>query len=137
MIICQSYIVYLKIFRKTPFFKSVLHIIYSRSDVNKLLTYIESLKPEMYELAIRMFFNLFLRIGELKALKWEDINWEDRTIYVHRQLLIEPGYTKNMGHAPRKHVSTTMRYLRNVNQTDDCSSLFKALGRAGAKGAEA
>ena len=37
----------------------------------------------------------------------------------------------------QKHVSTTMRYLRNVNQTDDCSSLFKALGRAGAKGAEA
>lgn len=107
--------------------------VYSKSDVNKLLTYIEGLKPTLYELAIRMFFNLFIRIGELKALMWKDVDWEKREIYVHNQLLIEPEYNEDMTHAPRKQVVSdlmkgyTSSGYRHEYLTDEALEILKAV----------
>ena len=37
-----------------------------------------------------LLFKLGLRIGEVVALKWSDIDWEDREIHIHRmESLIE------------------------------------------------
>ena len=114
--------------------------VYSKDDVNKLLTYIENSKPEMYGLAIRMFFNLFLRIGELKALAWEDVDWEKREIYVHRQLLIEPEYAKDMSHAPRKQVVSdlmkgyTPSGYRHEYLTDEAIEILKTARKLNPEG---
>lgn len=74
------------------YYKSVedqINNVFNKDDVDRLLTYLETKGDEPYYLAIRLFFNLFIRIGEFKALSWSDINWDDRTIYVHKQLLTE------------------------------------------------
>lgn len=60
--------------------------IFSIEEAITLLTYLENI-IEPYALAIRLDFNLLIRIGELKALEWNDIM--DNSIYIHRQCLIE------------------------------------------------
>ena len=47
--------------------------VFTREEAYKLLTYLEPL-DDPYALAIRLDFNLFIRIGELAGLKWENIN---------------------------------------------------------------
>lgn len=63
--------------------------VFSEDDVIKLLTYLSGISDEPYALAIQLDFCLLIRIGELKALKWEDIDWEKKTVYIHEQALIE------------------------------------------------
>ena len=107
--------------------------VFSKADVKKLITYIKKLEPAMYELAIWMFFNLFIRIGELMALTWKDVDWEKREIYVHTQLLIEPGYNEDMTHAPRKQVVSDMMKgnmpsgYRHESLNDDAIKILKAV----------
>ncbi len=63
--------------------------VYTKDEVEKLLDYLETLDNDPYVLGVRLFFNLLIRIGEFKALYWNDIDIENRTIYVHKQLLTE------------------------------------------------
>ena len=65
------------------------------------MTYLETKEDEPYCLAIRLFFNLFIRIGELKALSWSDIDWDERTIYVNKQLLTERQLNDDMTFSSR------------------------------------
>ena len=37
-------------------------------------------------LAVALMFCLCVRAGEVRALKWQDINWTDRTIYIHAHI---------------------------------------------------
>lgn len=62
--------------------------VFSIEDAVKLLTYLENIM-EPYALAIRLDFNLLIRIGELKALRWDDVDFNEKTIYIHQQCLIE------------------------------------------------
>ena len=85
-------------------YKSVedqINNVFNKDDVDRLLTYLETKGDEPYYLAIRLFFNLFIRIGEFKALSWSDINWDDRTIYVHKQLLTERDLNDDMTFSSR------------------------------------
>lgn len=36
-------------------------------------------KPDIRNLAIHLYFQTGVRVGELAALKWEDIDWENGT----------------------------------------------------------
>lgn len=48
-------------------------LVYTKEEVDKLLSYLEGLREQnRYTLAIRLMFSICCRIGELRALKWED-----------------------------------------------------------------
>ncbi|MCH5268512.1 MAG: site-specific integrase [Lachnospiraceae bacterium] len=63
--------------------------VFSVEDVITLLNYLKNIKGEPYALAIQLDFNLLIRVGELKALQWSDVDWNNNTIYIHTQALIE------------------------------------------------
>lgn len=62
--------------------------VFSQEEAVKLLTYLQDI-DEPYALAISLSFYLFIRVGETKALRWSDIDYEKRTIYLHGQVLTE------------------------------------------------
>lgn len=62
--------------------------VFSQDDTFKLLNYLKYV-TEPYSLAIQLSFYLFIRIGETKAIKWEDIDYEKRVVYLHRQATCE------------------------------------------------
>ncbi|MCR5431055.1 MAG: site-specific integrase [Lachnospiraceae bacterium] len=74
--------------------------VYRESDVRKLLLHLRKVK-DIYAYAIRLMFNLFCRIGELKALKWSDFDFEGRTVFIHAQVLESQEWTQE-GLLPRK-----------------------------------
>ena len=62
--------------------------VFSRDDTLKLLNYLKDI-IEPYSLAIQLSFYLFIRVGETKAIKWEDIDYDKRTVYLHQQATCE------------------------------------------------
>ena len=62
--------------------------VFSKEDTIKLLSYLKTVR-EPYSLAIQLSFYLFIRVGETKGLRWEDVNFSEETIYLHRQVTIE------------------------------------------------
>jgi len=60
--------------------------VYSIEDRDILLSYLHNVK-EPFALAIQLDFQLTCRIGELKALRWENINFDNRTITIKEQAL--------------------------------------------------
>lgn len=62
--------------------------VFSQAEAVALLNHLKSI-DEPYALAISLSFYLFIRIGETKALRWSDIDYEHRTIYLHGQILTE------------------------------------------------
>lgn len=63
--------------------------VFTRAEAKKLLAHLKNIN-EPYSLAIQLAFCLFIRIGELKALKWENVNLEKRSIYLNSQITQEP-----------------------------------------------
>ena len=63
--------------------------VYSKHDAKILLKYLQGINDDPYALAIQLAFNLFIRIGELKAIRWKDIDYENRTVYIHNQALLD------------------------------------------------
>lgn len=58
---------------------------YSQEERNILLQHLNNIsKPDIYDYAIIIMFYFTIRIGELKALKWSDIN--NGSIYVYKQI---------------------------------------------------
>ena len=63
-------------------------------EVNTLLSYIESLPQDIYTYAVRFHFCFNLRIGELRALTWDDVNMKDETLCIHHQIIKASDGTK-------------------------------------------
>lgn len=63
--------------------------VFKKDEVEKLLPYLRNIN-EPYSLAIQLAFCLFIRIGELKALTWENIDLDNRSIYLNSQITQEP-----------------------------------------------
>ena len=57
--------------------------VYKKEDRETLLNYLEDYGNDIYALATQLAFRLIIRIGELKALRWEDI--KEDYIYIHQQ----------------------------------------------------
>ena len=79
--------------------------VFSVEDAVTLLTYLENI-IEPYALAIRLDFNLLIRIGELKALQWNDVDFINNTIYIHQQALTERQMDDNLNFHKRSTVIT-------------------------------
>ncbi len=64
---------------------------YTDEERLKVLSCIDSLSEDehnCYTLGIGLMFCLDIRIGELKALRWSDVDWNNRTIRVFREVII-------------------------------------------------
>lgn len=60
--------------------------VYSLEDRQKLLNYLHDME-EVYALSIQLDFQLTCRVGELKALRWEDVDFNNRRISINKQAL--------------------------------------------------
>lgn len=56
--------------------------VFSHDDTSKLLNYLKCIN-EPYSLAIQLSFYLFIRVGETKAIRWEDVDYNKRIVYLH------------------------------------------------------
>lgn len=56
--------------------------VFSHDDTSKLLNYLKYIN-EPYSLAIQLSFYLFIRVGETKAIRWEDVDYNKRIVYLH------------------------------------------------------
>ena len=93
--------------------------VYTDAEREKLLTVMES-DDHVASRALALMFCLCIRSGEVRALKWSDVDWNNSTIYIHSQisrsrdengrlLFIDEGTTKN-------HDATGKRYQRLSNR---------------------
>jgi len=88
--------------------------VYSLENRDKLLNYLHDLK-EPYALAIQLDFQLTCRIGELKALRWENIDFENHTITINAQALRQCHLNDNLTFS--KHcVEVVPRIKGNTNR---------------------
>ena len=44
-------------------------------------------EDDVFARAIFLMFSLCVRIGELKSLKWSDIDWDNKTVFIHSQIV--------------------------------------------------
>ena len=62
--------------------------VYTREERDTLLAYLDAQEPSLYTLAISLMFCLDVRIGELKALTWDDYDEQAGTIRIERQYVM-------------------------------------------------
>lgn len=75
--------------------KSNKNDVYRKDDVLKLSTYLKSLDPTVYTLGVRLHFCFCMRIGELRALTWEDYDEKSRTMRIWHEIVKDADGTKN------------------------------------------
>ncbi len=63
------------------------YMVYTPEERNALFEYLKAIPANVYTLGIMLMFCLDIRIGELKALRWDDYNEASGQIYIHRQIV--------------------------------------------------
>ena len=66
-------------------------------------------KPDIRNLAIHLCFQTGVRVGELAALKWEDIDWENGTLHIQR--IETRAFTQDTSNAKKKSYINNQRLL--------------------------
>lgn len=85
--------------------------VYTPEERRKILTALEGIKnPTVYTHAIKLSFCLGTRIGELRALHWEDYDLETREIFIHRQITDEPADGRNRVPTEKQHMKGRSRF---------------------------
>lgn len=78
--------------------------VYSDIERRKILDYCSALeKPTVYTKAIELIFCLDIRVGELRALQWDDIDLENKKVKIAHQMVDRPSETANR-HAVRSDI---------------------------------
>lgn len=75
--------------------------VYTFHEAQLLLRYLEGL-DDPYALAIRLDFNLFVRIGELAAIRWENVNIPNRRVFICQQITHEPELNDDLSFSNKK-----------------------------------
>ena len=60
--------------------------VYSNEEREKIIAQAE-LEDDVFARAIILMFCSCTRIGEIRALKWEDVDFENKTMYIHREMV--------------------------------------------------
>ena len=76
--------------------------IYSIEERARILDYLSN-KNDLLSLAIQLDFCLISRIGEIKALKWSDIDFKSKTIRLQRQFLSSQEVNDDLSFQETKH----------------------------------
>ena len=104
--------------------------VFSKEEAVKLLTYLQDIN-EPYALAISLSFYLFIRVGETKAIRWKDIDCENRTVYLHGQILTERQLNDDLTFSARQvHVAdhikgNTTKGFRKEYLTDEALEILQ------------
>lgn len=89
------------------------------SDEERKLIMQEAMKEDdVFARAIFVMFNLCIRIGELNSLKWSDINFEERTVFIHSQIVRQKD---NAGHYVYVYVNRTKGKKKEANRIQPLS----------------
>ena len=105
--------------------------VYTKEEAQKLLAYLETLSDDPYALAIRLDFNMFIRVGEIAGLKWENVDTQNRSIYICHQITYEPEMNDNLKFNDKKMViedylkGYTSQGYRYEFITDDALDVLK------------
>lgn len=105
--------------------------VFSVDDTTTLLTYLQDIENEPYALAIQLSFYLFIRIGETKAIRIEDIDLEEKTVYLHSQALTERVLNDDLTFSTRRVTisnqmkGNTSRGFRKQYLTDEAVSIIE------------
>ena len=105
--------------------------VFSVDDTTTLLTYLQNIEGEPYALAIQLSFYLFIRIGETKAIRIEDIDLEEKTVYLHSQALTERVLNDDLTFSSRRvsisnqMKGNTSRGFRKQYLTEEAVSIIK------------
>ncbi len=68
------------------------NIRYTDEDRDKILAYLDGLAEKTgYEYGIELMFCLCVRIGELRALRWSDVDFRKHTISISREIVLRKG----------------------------------------------
>ena len=71
----------------------------------KIIKYLESMQSDnIYDLAIEFAFHSTLRIGEIKAIKWSDIDYENRCVWIDKQIVETQVMNDDLTFNERTHV---------------------------------
>lgn len=68
---------------------------FTRAERDKMMAYAMQFPKDIYALICILQFSLGCRIGELKALTWDDYDEEEQTIFIHRQAVYRNDGDKN------------------------------------------
>ena len=83
-------------------------------------------EDDVFARAIFLMFSLCVRIGELRSLKWSDIDWEKRTVFIHAQIVRRKG---NDGNYYFTYVNRTKGKKKEANRiqpiSDEAIALLK------------
>ena len=63
---------------------------YTRDEAEAIVSYLNTLNPTVYTLAIRLMFCLSVRIGELSAITWNDYDEEKKELHLTHSLVTKP-----------------------------------------------
>ncbi|HWT74268.1 MAG TPA: tyrosine-type recombinase/integrase [Mobilitalea sp.] len=76
--------------------------VYLVEEREQILNYLKD-KNDLISLAIQLDFCLISRIGEIKSLKWSDINFQNKTIRLQRQMLSSQKVNDDLSYQKTKH----------------------------------
>ncbi len=69
---------------------------YTREEAETLINYLETQEPNVFNLSVRLMFCLPVRIGEIRAIAWNDYNKAKKELYLTHSLV-----TKQVGNINR------------------------------------
>ena len=84
--------------------------VFKTCDVEKLFKVLNEADDDPYALAIMLDFNLFARVGEIAAIKWENVDIENRDLYICNQITYEPELKDDLTFSDK--VMVTEGYLK-------------------------
>ena len=85
--------------------KSQKNNVYTKDETIQLLTYLQDIN-EPYALAIQLSFYLFIRIGETKAIRFEDIDLKNKTVFLHSQVVNDRKLNDDLTFSSREAIVT-------------------------------
>lgn len=104
--------------------------VFSYEETQKLLSYLQGIY-EPYSLAIQLSFYLFIRVGETKTIQWQDIDYKNRSVYLHRQVtcarILNDDLTlsKRQVTVAKQMKGNTSKGFRKQYLTDEALSILK------------
>ena len=92
--------------------------VYSDAERERILEVCRE-QNDVYSHCIGLMFCLCVRIGEMKALKWSDVDFENRKIYIHRSMI----QVKEEGVYRDRCVDRTKGKKRTCNRYENLSNM--------------
>lgn len=84
--------------------------VFDENERNLLLDYLEGLKKQtVYSLCIRLLFCLAIRVGEARAITWEDVDFEQKVLHIRHQIVSKPGEGKSRISVDVDHMKSRSR----------------------------